>query len=145
MEYYILKNENKCGPFQLEELRMKDIDGETLVWRSGLTEWVKANTLEELKELLNCMPPPTIPPPSLPKTWLVESILVTCFCCLPLGIIGIINATKVESAFFMGNFEEARHASAQAKKWALWGLISSAIVAVLYVLFIICSIYVCAI
>ena len=31
-----------------------------------------------------------------PKNWLVESILVTLFCCLPLGIAGIINASKVE-------------------------------------------------
>ena len=27
-----------------------------------------------------------------PKTWLVESILVTLFCCLPFGIVGIVNA-----------------------------------------------------
>jgi len=33
-----------------------------------------------------------------PKNWLVESILVTLFCCLPLGIAGIINASKEEGA-----------------------------------------------
>jgi len=32
-----------------------------------------------------------------PKSWLVESILVTLFCCLPFGIAGIVNASRVES------------------------------------------------
>lgn len=52
-----------------------------------------------------------------PKTWLVESILVTLFCCLPFGIVGIINATKVESRFYAGDIEGAERASSDAKKW----------------------------
>ena len=34
-----------------------------------------------------------------PKTWLVESILVTLFCCLPFGVVAIVNSSKVESHF----------------------------------------------
>ena len=52
-----------------------------------------------------------------PKTWLVESILVTLFCCLPLGIVGIINAAKVDSRFETGNLEGAKRASADAKQY----------------------------
>lgn len=33
-------------------------------------------------------------PPNVPNH-LVMSILCTLFCCLPLGIVGIINAAKV--------------------------------------------------
>ncbi|MEW7281105.1 CD225/dispanin family protein [Aquimarina sp. 2201CG1-2-11] len=62
-----------------------------------------------------------------PKNYLVESILVTIFCCLPLGIVGIINASKVNSEFEQGNFEEANKASASAKKWAKYGLIAGII------------------
>ncbi len=54
-----------------------------------------------------------------PKTWLVESILVTFFCCLPFGIAGIINASKVESLFYAGNIQGAKRASAEAKKWTI--------------------------
>ena len=54
-----------------------------------------------------------------PKTWLVESILVTILCCLPFGIAGIVNAAKVESQFNAGNYEGARKASANAKKWTI--------------------------
>lgn len=52
-----------------------------------------------------------------PKNWLVESILATLFCCPPLGIVGIINAAKVNSAFDAGDVNGATKASADAKKW----------------------------
>ena len=52
-----------------------------------------------------------------PKTWLMESILVTLFCCLPLGIAGIVNASKVESRFYAGDLNGAYSSSANAKKW----------------------------
>ena len=57
-----------------------------------------------------------------PKTWMAESILVTIFCCLPFGIVGIINASKVSSLYAQGNYDEAQRASADAKKWAIIGL-----------------------
>lgn len=70
-----------------------------------------------------------------PKTWLVESILVTLFCCLPLGIAGIVNASKVESRFYAGDINAAQQASADAKKWTLisfWlGLIGIALYIIL--------------
>ncbi|MDR3285989.1 MAG: CD225/dispanin family protein [Prevotellaceae bacterium] len=54
-----------------------------------------------------------------PKTWLVESILATLFCCLPFGIAGIVNASKVESRFYAGDFESAERYSREAKRWTL--------------------------
>jgi hypothetical protein len=58
-----------------------------------------------------------------PKNYLVESILVTIFCCLIFGIIGIVNAAKVNSEYDAGNYEGALAASKQAKQWTLWGFI----------------------
>lgn len=52
-----------------------------------------------------------------PKTWLTESILVTIFCCLPFGIIGIINAYKVSSLYAQEKYAEAELRSANAEKW----------------------------
>lgn len=52
-----------------------------------------------------------------PKTWLTESILVTIFCCLPFGIVGIVNASKVSSLYAQGKYTEAEIRSANAKKW----------------------------
>lgn len=52
-----------------------------------------------------------------PKTWLAESILVTIFCCLPFGIAGIVNASKVTALYAQGRYSEAEMRSANAKKW----------------------------
>lgn len=54
-----------------------------------------------------------------PKTWLVESILVTIFCCQILGIISIIYAAGVESKFYRGDIKGAENASKTAKKLVL--------------------------
>ncbi|MBC7557267.1 MAG: CD225/dispanin family protein [Chryseobacterium sp.] len=50
-----------------------------------------------------------------PKTWLVESILVTIFCCQILGIISIIYAAGVESKFYRGDIAGSESASRTAK------------------------------
>jgi hypothetical protein len=50
-----------------------------------------------------------------PKTWLVESILVTIFCCQILGIISIIYAAGVETKFYRGDISGAESASRTAK------------------------------
>ena len=58
-----------------------------------------------------------------PKTWLVESIVVTLCCCMPLGVVGIINAAKVETLYNGGRYAEANHASEEARKWTLIALV----------------------
>lgn len=50
-----------------------------------------------------------------PKNWLVESILVTIFCCQILGIISIVYAASVESKFYRGDIAGAESASNTAK------------------------------
>ncbi|MBO4607492.1 MAG: CD225/dispanin family protein [Prevotella sp.] len=59
-----------------------------------------------------------------PKTWLVESIVVTLCCCMPLGVVGIINAAKVETLYNGGRYTEANHASEEARKWTLIALVA---------------------
>lgn len=54
-----------------------------------------------------------------PKTWLVESILVTIFCCQILGIISIIYAAGVESKFYRGDVAGAESSSRTAKTLVL--------------------------
>lgn len=68
-----------------------------------------------------------------PKTWLVESILVTLFCCLPFGIAGIVNASSVESRWHAGDFEGSQRASDEAKKWTMVSFFVGLGVFVLYV------------
>ena len=67
-----------------------------------------------------------------PKTYMAESILVTLFCCLPFGVVGIINASKVSSLYTAGNVELAQAASLEAKKWTKIGFICGIVFYVLY-------------
>lgn len=59
--------------------------------------------------------------PQRPKDWLVESIIVTLLCCLPFGLVGIINASSVNSRYDAGDFDGAQRASAEAGKWTKIG------------------------
>lgn len=72
----------------------------------------------------------------IPKNWLVESILCTIFCCLPFGIAGIVNASKVESAYFSGDYEASERAAKNAKKWTMISFFVALGGYVLYFIFI---------
>jgi hypothetical protein len=63
-----------------------------------------------------------------PKNYLVESILTTICCCLPLGIVGIVYASQVNSKFALGDYEGAVQASNEAKKWMTWGIVAGVII-----------------
>jgi hypothetical protein len=71
-----------------------------------------------------------------PKSWLLESILVTIFCCpFIFGIIGIVNATKVESRFYAGDIAGANQASADAGKWTKIGFFVGLGLGLCYIIF----------
>lgn len=62
--------------------------------------------------------------PQRPSSYLALAIISTILCCLPTGIVSIVYATKVNSAYEDGNYLEAEKASKNAKTW---GLVSIAI------------------
>jgi predicted secreted protein len=93
-------------------------------------------------------PPPPPPPPGFssapgygmppkPSNYLVWSILTTLFCCLPLGIVAIIQSTKVDSLYSAGQYAAADAASRAAKKWILWGVVAAAVLTVLYIVLVV--------
>ena len=64
-----------------------------------------------------------------PNSYMVWSILATLFCCIPLGIWCIVCSSKVNKAWQMGNFYQAKSESDKAKKWiiitAIVGLVAN--------------------
>lgn len=128
MEYYLLIDGLKRGPYSFDNLLQNGLTKDALVWHTGMTDWKRAADMVELRELLEKMPPPppsngSVTPSSAipPKSWLVESILVTLFCCLPFGIAGIVYACKVSSEYSAGNYEAALKDSQSAGKWTKIG------------------------
>ena len=58
MDYYYSLNGQQLGPVSLEELLTKNIEHDTLVWKDGLADWVKASEMPELASKLATVPPP---------------------------------------------------------------------------------------
>lgn len=73
----------------------------------------------------------------MPKNWLVESILVTLFCCLPFGIVGIINAAQVSARYAAQQYDEAERLSKEAGKWTKIGFWVGLAVIALYLLLVV--------
>lgn len=74
-----------------------------------------------------------------PDNWLTWSILSTLLCCLPFGVVGIVYASKVDSAWYAGRYDEARAAADKAKTFTLISAGVGIAVSVLYFIAIVAS------
>ncbi|WP_294083530.1 CD225/dispanin family protein [Proteiniphilum sp. UBA5384] len=86
-------------------------------------------------------PPPPIQeptvndvPPLKPSNWLWQSILVTILCCIPFGIVAIIYATKVDSFYFRGQYEEAERSAQKAKMWVFISIGAALLYVILWII-----------
>lgn len=149
MQWYYSKNAVQLGPVSLDELRAKLASGEVLssdmVWREGMPDWRPASAMFELAvaavgpqadpvpaEVVNSPYPSSFAAQNAAAgmqipNYLWQSIVVTIFCCWPVGIPAIVNAAKVDGLKARGDIHGAMEASASAKKWcwislALWGV-----------------------
>lgn len=81
------------------------------------------------------------PRPGRPNPMLWLAILTTICCCIPFGIYAIILSCKVDDLYNAGEYERAKMAAADSRKWSVIGIIISSIfyvvVFVIYVILII--------
>jgi hypothetical protein len=86
-------------------------------------------------------PPPYVPPvppapgqagpPQVPN-YMVQAILVTLFCCLPLGIVSIIKANEVNRRLLANDYAGALQAS-NSNRTILWiGFAGGLVICVIY-------------
>lgn len=68
------------------------------------------------------------------NNYLVWSILVTIFCCLPFGIAAIVFSSKVNTLLAQGNYAGAMDASKKAKTWCIVGAIGFVVVLIFYII-----------
>jgi hypothetical protein len=68
-KYYLHNGTDQQGPFDIEDLKAKNITKETSIWYEGLSEWTTAEGIDDLKDLFKTSTPPpfvaktTTPPP----------------------------------------------------------------------------------
>ena len=67
MDYYIVQDNIQYGPCTLEQARALCVGGEQLVWRTGMTQWQRADALPELQDLFR-HPNPSTRWPDQPST-----------------------------------------------------------------------------
>lgn len=68
-----------------------------------------------------------------PDNFLVWAILGTIFCCVPFGIASIVNACKVDSLWQNGDYEGAKRAAQNARRWFWWGFTLGILVYIVYI------------
>jgi predicted secreted protein len=97
--------------------------------------------LEKMKEILSrrkvdpkqTADSKTVSSQDIPN-YLVQSILVTLFCCIPLGIVAIVNAAQVNVKIKAGDIEGAMESSRKANKWSWYSVVAAAIYGVIYLI-----------
>ena len=73
-KYFLHNGTEQQGPFDIDNLKVKNIKKDTPIWFEGLSEWTTAGKIAELNDLFtNATPPPfnasssTPPPPKEPS------------------------------------------------------------------------------
>lgn len=69
-------------------------------------------------------PEPGLPvsPPKV-RNYIVLSVLMTAFLCLPFGIAAVISSTQVDALVRSGEFDKARAASHRTRALLVWGFV----------------------
>lgn len=109
---------------QLRDLHASGtVDAQTLVWRDGMADWQPlGQAVPWARRGAGVSPGSDFNPLPAVENHLVKAILVTLFCCLPLGIVSIISAAQVNGKLETGDRAEAERLAARANRWANWAI-----------------------
>ncbi len=89
-------------------------------WKCGAQNEDAAVNCVQCGDVLKKAPDPAAAQqaPIQVSNYLVQSILVTVFCCLPFGIVAIVYAAQVNGKIQMGDAQGAIDYSRKARNWS---------------------------
>lgn len=136
MNYFVIGgNGERYGPASVDELNSWATQGRlnsySLVVPEGSFDSIPISTVPGFKMELLAAPPMNAgnfqnPSPYMRTSYvannLVKAILVTLFCCMPIGIVSIVFAAQVDSMARSGDVAGAEAAAQKANIWANWSL-----------------------
>ncbi|XP_058528586.1 proline rich transmembrane protein 1B [Ochotona princeps] len=77
----------------------------------------------------------------VPKDYMMESVLVTLFCCLLTGCIAIVYSYETRAALSRGDLSQAEEASRKARALVLFSLLFGVFVSVSWVIYVVVALY----
>ena len=132
--WYLQKGDQRIGPVPLETLQGMAATGQIaapdLVWTDGMPAWQPAGSQAWFRAVPPPPPPPTpsmsfggyapnfpptAPPPAPLPNLTMWSILVLLFCCLPGGIVGLIQSNRAKKEWAQGNYAAAQSTAKSAQ------------------------------
>ncbi|XP_077003398.1 proline rich transmembrane protein 1B [Tamandua tetradactyla] len=97
--------------------------------------------------MYNSSPVAGVPAPAavehrpLPKDFMMESVLVTLFCCLLTGLIAIVYSHETRAALSRGDLAQAEEASRKARSLVLFSLLFGVFVSTSWVIYVVVALY----
>ncbi|XP_039317358.1 proline rich transmembrane protein 1B isoform X2 [Saimiri boliviensis] len=85
--------------------------------------------------------PATVEHRPLPKDYMMESVLVTLFCCLLTGLIAIVYSHETRAALGRGDLAQAEAASRKARSLVLFSLLFGVFVSTSWVIYVVVALY----
>jgi hypothetical protein len=160
--FYLTPQNEQKGPVEANQLVALGVNANTLVWTEGMAQWTPAGQVQELASFFAPTAQPAPPPttsyaaqqaapqsvvyvqtnpsgtsqPAMPKPGsnMILAVLTTVCCCLPLGIVGIVYASKVDGLYFAGDYAGALAAAKSARTWSVIGIVASFVISLIYLL-----------
>ncbi|NXS40559.1 PRT1B protein, partial [Balaeniceps rex] len=86
-------------------------------------------------------PSPTGHGQRLPKDYMVESVLVTVFCCLLTGVVALIYSHETRAALSRGDMAQANVASKKAQSLVLFSLLFGLFASISWVIYVLVALY----
>ncbi|NXV96709.1 PRT1B protein, partial [Calonectris borealis] len=77
----------------------------------------------------------------LPKDYMVESVLVTIFCCLLTGVIALVYSHETRAALGRGDMAQANVASKKAQSLVLFSLLFGLFASISWVIYVLVALY----
>ncbi|XP_068270343.1 proline rich transmembrane protein 1B [Nyctibius grandis] len=77
----------------------------------------------------------------LPKDYMVESVLVTVFCCLLTGVVALVYSHETRSALSRGDMAQANVASKKAQSLVLFSLLFGLFASISWVIYVLVALY----
>lgn len=88
MEYFVIINGVQSGPLSKDRLMTAGIQPDSYVWRQGLADWVKADTLPELADIF--MGIPLLADMRVPRSRLIHMQAGLTVCRSPLMAVMVM-------------------------------------------------------